>query len=211
MRYMYNPPLLIKKVFSNYYWNTTNNKILLTIDDGPLLKNTETILTLLNNYQIKALFFVVGGNCVKNPSLINEIIAEGHEIGNHTFNHRIPAKISSSELNNEIDQLNAFINETFNYKIKYFRPPHGRFSLGLEGILQKKEMRNVMWSLLTFDYKNDYKLVKFAIEKYLTNNSIVVLHDSLKSKNIIADSIKYLLEHSSKLGYQFGETKECLK
>ena len=55
-----------------------------------------------------------------------------------------------------------------------------------------------MWSLLTYDYKNDINIVKFAINNYLNSNSIIVLHDSNKSKNIIADSIKYIVEAALK-------------
>lgn len=208
---MFNPPLIVKKIFNEYFWQTSNNEVLLTFDDGPLLNNTETILSRLGHLKIKALFFVVGGNCEKNPSLIQEILSEGHTIGNHTFNHKVPAMLSADELKKEIDDLNSLILNQYNYMVKYFRPPHGRFSVNLNRILKEKEMRNVMWSLLTFDYKNDYKLVKFAIDKYLQKNSIVVLHDSLKSKKIIADSINYLYDCCQSRGYNFGDAEECLK
>ena len=211
MKYLYNPPYIIKKVFSDFYWHTANDKILLTFDDGPVGGNTERILKLLNELKIKSLFFVVGGNCVKHPALIKEILSEGHELGNHTFNHKIPAKITRAALEKEIDELNDYVLNNFSYKFKYFRPPHGKFSLNLNRVLRMKEMKNVMWSLLTFDYKNDYKLVKFAVDNYLKKNSIVVLHDSLKSKDIITDSIKLIYDRSGELGWNIGETKECLK
>ena len=67
-----------------------------------------------------------------------------------------------------------------------------------------------MWSLLTYDYKNDLSIVKFAVEKYLNQNSIIVLHDNNKSKNIISDSISFIIDEARKRNYQFGETEECL-
>ncbi len=67
-----------------------------------------------------------------------------------------------------------------------------------------------MWSLLTYDYKNDFSITKFAIEKYLQKNSIIVLHDSNKSKNIILNSISLITENALKKNYQFGRAEECL-
>ncbi len=67
-----------------------------------------------------------------------------------------------------------------------------------------------MWSLLTYDYKNDISIVKFAVEKYLKQNSIIVLHDSNKSKEIINDSISFIADEVRKKNYQFGEANECL-
>ena len=72
-------------------------------------------------------------------------------------------------------------------------------------------LKAVMWSLLTYDYKNDFNIVKFAVRKYLEKNSIIVLHDSLKSKNIILESINYIVEESSRRGFQIGVPAECLK
>ena len=71
-------------------------------------------------------------------------------------------------------------------------------------------LKNVMWSLLTFDYKNDLSIVKFAVKKYLKNNSLIVLHDSLKSNNIILDSISLIAEEARNRNYEFGVAEECL-
>jgi hypothetical protein len=68
-----------------------------------------------------------------------------------------------------------------------------------------------MWSLLTYDYKNDLNIVKFAISKNLFSNSIIVLHDSNKSKDIISESIKVITEEVEKKKYQIGKPSECLK
>ena len=67
-----------------------------------------------------------------------------------------------------------------------------------------------MWSLLTFDYKNDLNIVKFALDHYLTENSIIVLHDSDKSKNVIENSIEIIAEKSAEKGFDLGAPSECL-
>jgi hypothetical protein len=72
-------------------------------------------------------------------------------------------------------------------------------------------MKCVMWSLLTYDYKNDFDVVKFAVSKYLRSNSIVVLHDNNKSKDVIKDSINFIADEAARKGYSIGEPIECLK
>lgn len=211
MKYLYDPPFIIKKLISNYQWNSKVDKVLITFDDGPNPKTTESTLNLLNQYSIKALFFCVGENIEKYQSLTNAIIEEGHEIGNHTYNHNNLVKLNRSELFNTINKVQILAEENFDYKIKYFRPPHGKFKYGLQSTLKNFNLTNVMWSLLTYDYKNDINIVKFALDKYLKKDSIIVLHDSLKSKEIIHDAIQKIIENCTNKNYQIGSPQECLK
>lgn len=210
MKYLYNPPIILKKIFSDFSWNTNNEKILLTFDDGPNPGTTEIILKKLSEEKIKALFFCVGENVQKYPELIHQIKNEGHSFGNHTFNHKILNKISDEEKDYQISSVNKIFNDQFDINLKYFRPSHGRFQLSTSLLMKKHNLKNIMWSLLTYDYKNDISIVKFAVEKYLKPNSIIVLHDSNKSKNIISDSISFIADEVEKRNYQFGEAEECL-
>lgn len=210
MKYLYNPPILLKKIFNDFNWNTINQNVLLTFDDGPNPGTTEVILKKLNDEKIKALFFCVGNNVQKYPELVNQLKAEGHSFGNHTFDHKILNKISIEEKVQQIYSVNNLFQERFKIKLKYFRPPHGRFQLSTDRLLNKFGLKNVMWSLLTYDYKNDLSIVKFAVEKFLKQNSIIVLHDSNKSKEIINDSISFIADEVRKNNYQFGEVNECL-
>jgi len=211
LKYEYSPPLIVKKLFKDFYWNTSNNKILLTFDDGPTKEATEIILSILAQFGIKAAFFCVGNNVERNSSKAKEILNEGHLIGNHTFNHKRLTKLSNEETVEEIDSFNNLLREKFNYDVKYFRPPYGRFTISTQGILKEKDMKCIMWSLLTEDYKNDFETVKFAVKNYLKKNSIIVLHDSIKSKDIIKDSINFIVDEALSKGYTFGEPAECLK
>jgi peptidoglycan/xylan/chitin deacetylase (PgdA/CDA1 family) len=210
-KYLYNPPKIVKKVFNNFHWDSINEEILITFDDGPNPNTTELILRELENQKINAVFFCVGENLEKYPTLAKEIISGGHTIGNHTQKHRKITCLTNTDIIESIVKVQKFAEEHLNYKIQYFRPPHGRFNLGLKKILEKEQLTNVMWSLLTYDYKNDLNIVKFALENYLNKNSIIVLHDSNKSKSIITDSIKYIVEATLKCEYQIGKPSECLK
>lgn len=210
MKFTYNPPGILKKIFSDYYWNTSNGKILLTFDDGPILETTEIILQQLSKHKVKAMFFCVGDNIRKYPSLVKEMIGEGHTIGNHTYNHKILRTLTSEEKTHQIESLNKMMEDQFDYTVKFFRPPHGKFQITTDSLLKKLKLKNVMWSLLTYDYKNNIEVVKFAVKNYLSNNSIVVLHDSMKSKEIISDSINFIIEEAKRRNYTIGEPKECL-
>ncbi|OGU34803.1 MAG: hypothetical protein A2068_00140 [Ignavibacteria bacterium GWB2_35_6b] len=211
MRYKYNPPLIIKKIFNNFIWETSNNKILLTFDDGPNPGTTEIILEELNNQKIKAVFFCVGNNIHKYPELAKDILANGHLIANHTYNHKIITKLPGAFAEVEIKRFNEIAEDILRFTPKYFRPPHGRFNFKTQKLMRQFKMKNVMWSLLTYDYKNDLSIVKYSVKKYLRKNSIIVLHDSLKSKDIICDSIKFIAEEAAQKGFEFGEPEECLK
>jgi peptidoglycan/xylan/chitin deacetylase (PgdA/CDA1 family) len=152
----------------------------------------------------------VGNNIKNNPALCDEILSAGHLIGNHTFNHRKLGDLDRNSAGAEIDAFNHIMEDGHNYSVKYFRPPHGRFTLSTKKMLAKRGMTNVMWSLLTHDYTNDLNLVKFVVGKYIKKNSIVVLHDSVKSGGIIKDSINIIAESSADKGYEIGEPSECL-
>ena len=69
MKYFYNPPLIIKKIFSDFIWETSNSQILLTFDDGPKIESTEIILDILKEQNKRAVFFCVGNNVKKNSAL----------------------------------------------------------------------------------------------------------------------------------------------
>ena len=210
MKILYHPPVLIRKLFHEFIWESAVDKILVTFDDGPNPATTEKILKTLKEENIHALFFCVGNNIRRFPQLTKAIVAENHLIGNHTFDHKKITKLSEEELAREIISTNQTIEELSGVLPKYFRPPHGRFTFRLADTLKKYYMKNVMWTLLPYDYKNDVKVVKLALKNYLAKNSIVVLHDSDKSAPIICDTLKYLADEARNKNFQFGTPEECL-
>ena len=115
IRYRCNPPAVIKTLFNDFKWNSSVDKILVTFDDGPLPGNTEAILKMLDNYKIKAAFFCVGNNILRNPGLAEDLLAEGHLIGNHTFNHKKVTGISGPDLLEEILSFNKLLEDKYAY------------------------------------------------------------------------------------------------
>jgi peptidoglycan/xylan/chitin deacetylase (PgdA/CDA1 family) len=211
VRAKYNPPYFVKKLFSDFIWETSNDKILLTFDDGPTEVATPKILSILKEKKIKAIFFCVGDNIKKHPELAAKILKEGHTIGNHTMNHKLLTRMSREESIEELVSFNKLINDRFNNIVKYFRPTHGRFNLKTNNILKERSMKCVMWSLLTYDFENSFEKVKYAIDNYLQNNSLIVFHDNVKCSEIIEKSLSYTIDRVYKKGFEFGEPEDCLK
>lgn len=208
---LYNPPALIKTLFPDFIWTTKNNSVLLTFDDGPNPATTAIILSTLDELKIKALFFCVGNNINRYSSLASEMLSRGHSIGNHTYNHSIIIKMNYEDVVSEIVQMNEVVLNNLGYKIKYFRPPHGKFRLNTSRLMKQLELKNVMWSLLTYDFENNLSRVKSSVRKVLKSDSIIVLHDSNKSKDIIRDSILFIADEVQQRGFKFGVPEECLK
>jgi peptidoglycan/xylan/chitin deacetylase (PgdA/CDA1 family) len=204
------PPKIFHKIFPKTIWESRVDKILLTFDDGPNIETTPIILEKLKEHSLKAIFFCVGENVAKYPELVKKIIDEGHSIGNHTMFHKNINGFNKN-VDDNINQCSQAIENVIGEFPKYFRPPHGRIGLQTEKILKRNGLKNVMWSLLTYDYKNDINIVKFGIENYLKENSIIVLHDSIKSKEIISDAINLVFDIANSKGFEIGEPNECLK
>jgi len=206
----YVPPKIIRWFFPSTIWESKIDKILFTFDDGPNPETTPIILKKLNAYSIKAIFFCVGENIEKYPILAKQIISEGHLIGNHTISHQ-NINLFNKNPNFSIAKCSEIIEKTVGIKPKYFRPPHGRIGFLTQSIMKKNILTNVMWSLLTYDYKNDFNIVIFAIDKFLNKNSVIVLHDNIKSQAIIEKSIDYIVEKSKDKKFEIGEPDKCLK
>ena len=211
MRYKYHPPILVQKLFSNFIWKTSNNKILLTFDDGPTEAATLKILNVLKANKLKAIFFCVGNNLRMHCALVQKMLDDGHTIANHTMNHKLLTKLNREESGKEISSFNDLMKEKFNYNVKYFRPPHGRFNLKSNSLMNDINIKCVMWNLLTYDYENDIKKVKYSVDNYLRENSIIVFHDSIKCSDIIEEALSYTIEQADKKGFKFGEPEDCLR
>jgi peptidoglycan/xylan/chitin deacetylase (PgdA/CDA1 family) len=172
--------------------------VYLTFDDGPIPEATPFILDTLRHFDAKATFFMVGDNVRKYPELRERIIAEGHQVGNHTHNHIGGLFRLIRDYMYNVEKANAYINS------HYFRPPHGWMRLGIYAWLSRK-YKVVMWDLVTRDYSKWLTAddVVNNIKRYARNGSIITFHDSLKSidklRTALPESLRWLQEQ----GYAF--------
>ncbi|MCZ6521090.1 MAG: polysaccharide deacetylase family protein [Bacteroidetes bacterium] len=164
-------------------WQVPNeeNKIFLTFDDGPTPRVTDWVLETLELLQIPATFFVVGENVEKHPKVFEQIIAKGHSVGNHTFNHLNSWKTSQEDYLLNIKKCADVIGDTTG--IPMFRPPYGKISLSLSNKILKM-YRIVMWDVLSYDFDLEVPVEKCLAKstEYTRAGSIVIFHDSFKTE-----------------------------
>lgn len=198
--YLIKTPKFIRNLFPNFTWKIETKKpvIYLTFDDGPIPEVTPWVLEQLEKFDAKATFFCVGENVIKNPEIFKSVKAAGHTIGSHTFNH-----LSGWSADN-IPYFHNVRRGASITKSELFRPPYGRLKRSQAQFLQR-HYKVVMWDVLAGDW--DPNISSEQCYRNVINNaspgSIVVLHDSLKSKENLEYALPRILEHFSGLGYRF--------
>lgn len=181
----------------------------LTFDDGPIPQCTPQILAILKQQGVKATFFVVGDNVRKYPHLLDQILADGHRVGNHTFHHLPGLKTSLAEYLRDVSECDELITSHLSDDQRtlphLLRPPYGRMRPS-----QLRELRNagyeiILWDVLTHDYNARYSPEKMLeiVKRYSRPGSIVVFHDSLKSGKRMLDTLPAAIAWWREQGYQF--------
>jgi peptidoglycan/xylan/chitin deacetylase (PgdA/CDA1 family) len=157
---------------------TGKNMVALTFDDGPVKPITIQILDLLDNYSMKATFFVSGVNAVNHPDIINDIINRGHSIGNHSYNHNPFLMLRSyNTLYQEILTAQEVLRN-IGIKTRVFRPPVGIINPKLSSILDKLDMYCVTFSCRAYDAGNVFiKNISHKILRKVKADDIILLHD----------------------------------
>jgi peptidoglycan/xylan/chitin deacetylase (PgdA/CDA1 family) len=203
---------LIKKLFNNYVWDIPNvkNKIYLTFDDGPTPEITEWVLKELQKYNAKATFFCIGNNIEKHPEIFEKVIAEGHSIGNHTFNHLNGWKTSTEAyLENskrcEAEMCSRKLSGLKSEACNLFRPPYGKIKASQAKKLQQQGYKIIMWDVLSADFDASISKEK-CLENVLQNvksGSIIVFHDSTKAFPNLEYTLPRALKYWKEKGFVF--------
>lgn len=195
------PPLLYRLLFPEAIWRVKhkNRKVVyLTFDDGPVPEVTPWVLDLLDSYDIKATFFLVGDNVRRSPELFKEIKRRGHSWGNHTMHHLQGMKVNTMEYLRDLTEADRLIGSVL------FRPPHGLLRWKQASII-KTHYNIVMYDLVTRDYskKLNPDQVLDNVKHYTRNGSIIVFHDSLKAEHNLREALPKAIEWLKNHGYEF--------
>ena len=194
------PTIWLRWIYPKAYWrmDPREHSVYLTFDDGPIPEATPFILDTLSKYGVKATFFMVGDNVRKYPHLFERIKTEGHQIGNHTYNHMGSVRHTLKTYVKNTNKANELIHS------KYFRPPHGWMRPAAYIWLNRK-YKVVMWDVVTRDYSKllTAEDVVNNIKTYTRNGSIITFHDSLKSIDKLQTALPESLEWLISQGYQF--------
>ena len=194
------PAIWLRWLYPRAAWRMNHNdrSVYLTFDDGPIPESTPFILQTLAEFDAKATFFMVGDNVRKYPDLYRQIVAAGHQVGNHTYHHLGGFKHLAKTYIEDTERANDLIGSHL------FRPPHGCMSHS-EYLWLRRKYRIVMWDLVTRDYSKWMTAddVYNNVRQYARNGSIITFHDSLRSigklRTALPRSLQWLKEH----GYAF--------
>jgi peptidoglycan-N-acetylglucosamine deacetylase len=225
---MFRIPSILPWLFPQLTWrvDTQQKELFLTFDDGPIPGPTEFVLNELKKYQAKATFFCIGDNIHKHPKVFERIISEGHQIGNHTFNHMKGWGTSTEKYVMNVEQCameianwlpvpgfqfpvsssgSSFTGNRHPGTCPLFRPPYGRIRPKQINALKSK-YQIVMWDVLTSDYSQSLSPERCLAGsiKATRAGSIIVFHDSLKAEKNMTYALPRFLQHFSSLGYSFN-------
>ena len=190
-------PKWLRFFYPSLEWSVKNssNSVYLTFDDGPHPEITQQVLDILDQYNAKATFFCVGDNVGKYPETYKHIISRGHKTGIHTFHHLNGWKSANTTYLQDVEEAGKLIDSNL------FRPPYGKIS-PYQILRLKKKYRIIMWTILTYDFSKTVS-PQTCLQNALLGlkpGSIIVFHDSIKSKKNMLFALPRFLEQCQNRG-----------
>ena len=171
-----------------------NKTIALTFDDGPG-PYTEKLLDILDKYDAKATFFLIGSKVSARANTLRRMQSRGHQLGNHSWSHPELNKVSAEQLASEIDQTNNAIKQAVGAKPNIIRPPYGAFNRAVLEQFRQRGMSAVVWSVDTRDWADrNSEIVCSRAVAGARNGAVILMHDihptSVNAVPCILDSLK---------------------
>ena len=191
---------------------TSEKVVALTFDDGPTIK-TDEILSILEDLNVKATFFVVGADLEKNISLGQKIVAAGHELGNHTYSHKRMVLKSYDYIRQEIERTDQLIRKAGYTGEILFRPPNGKKLLLLPYYLKQHARKTIMWDVEPDAFEiasSSEEIVKHVMEN-TKPGSIILLHVMFDSRRESVKALEGIVTGLREHGYRFKTVSELLK
>jgi len=183
--------------------------IAMTYDDGPHPQNTPRLLDILRERNIKATFYVIGRSVNLYPQLTRRIVAEGHEIGNHTWTHPNLKTLSNADVRKELNRTRDIIVSTCGVKPRTMRPPYGALRQDQRAWIYKEYgYPTILWSVDPEDWKRPgISVVTSRIVNNTRNGGIVLAHDLHKPT---IDAMPGTLDGLLRKGFKFVTISQLL-
>jgi peptidoglycan/xylan/chitin deacetylase (PgdA/CDA1 family) len=185
--------------------------IALTFDDGPDPKNTLRLLGILKERGIKATFYLLGRSVTTYPQIVRQIVADGHEIGNHTWDHKDLTRMSEANCLDQLQKTQDAIIAACGVTPATFRPPYGNVKLSeRKAIMEKFHYPAIIWEVDTEDWKKPYSSQKVhdTILKDTKPGSIILCHDI---HEWTVDAMPSTLDELKAKNFQFKTVSEMIK
>lgn len=190
---------------TNYEYDVVINRkidkskkmIALTFDDGPNY-NTSKVIDVLNKYDIKATFFVLGSRAINNKDILKKMADSGMEIGNHTYNHLLLTKYDENKIRSEIEDTSEVIYSATKKRTKLLRPSYGSVNNKIKKVAN---MPIIIWDIDTLDWKyHNSKRITSRVVNKVRDGDIILMHDIYSaSLNALSNIIPILQDN----GYEF--------
>ena len=185
----------LKSKHHNY--QTKENAIAITFDDGPNKEFTPKVLTLLRKYNAKATFFIIGERLKENQDVVHEIIAQGHTIGNHTYSHSNNfGFLKTKDVVSDLKKTQAIVEDLVGLKMNLFRPAFGVTNPRIAKAVQSLQLTAIGWGIRSLDTT---KISKEKILKRITKNinkgDVVLLHDTSQKTVDVLEQLLVFLEN----------------
>ena len=184
-------------------------EIAITFDDGPHKTNTPQLLDTLKQRGVRATFFVVGQNAAEYPDILKRIVAEGHELANHSYTHPVLASMSQSAVHEQLEKTHQAVLSATGVSMKLLRPPYGAFSEPQRRTANGEfGYKTILWNVDPLDWKHrDAARVQTEILSHTQAGSIVLAHDIHKST---VDAMPDTLDKLTEKGFKFVTVSELL-
>ncbi len=183
--------------------------IAMTFDDGPSKENTPRLLEMLKKRGIKATFFLLGECVAQNPEIAKRIVAEGHEIANHSWSHPSLSKLGEEGITSQLQRTHDLIEQTTGVSMTLMRPPYGALTTNQRAWVNKKwGYKIILWDVDPLDWKvRNAAHVESEIVKQTVAGSIVLSHDIHKTT---VDAMPETLDALAAKGFKFVTVTELL-
>lgn len=199
------------------YAGTSQKVVALTFDDGPYPPYTGAILDILRTYQVPATFFVIGQNVDKYPELVRREVAEGHEVGNHTYHHYDLLKTGRQNIAREIDLASDAIARAAGVRVTLLRPPHGFRDPAVMEAAEARHLAVVEWSVMSRDWTNPgVEAIVMRTLARVHSGSVILLHDGdgvaqRASREQTVEATRLIIQALQQQGYKFVTVSELIR
>ena len=190
--------------YKTYIKKRTRKAVALTFDDGPSPKTTPVALDLLKKYNAKGTFFMVGHAVEGNEDIIKRVIAEGHQIGNHSWDHPVLTKISLEKAKSQINDTTAALKKASGLDVHIMRPPYGAINGAIQAAVDQSF---ILWDVDTLDWKNRNTASIMKEVRKAQPGSIILMHDVHQTT---IDALPLILQYLTEQGFEMVTIEELM-